>query len=348
MLRRRQPWGTVTAFGQWAEAAWFLVHTSIEPMTQPTSTRVQEATQSTDLDVARDFLAEAYAGQQWSADQTRQPFSFRYTANGDSAMTLRTIRFDGHLDGVMTPSEDFVVQWTTKGRATIGSGDDQILMEPGRPQLWPQQGAAFSYDDYDQRIVQINRSALETVAGERGTAPGDLQLDHTVRPDDRALQVWRSSVQLISHTVLDQHASPLLQAEMGRLGALALLELYPVVSASLPAELLLPKNSHIRTAVEYVHEHAHLPITTNDVAQVANLSLRALQHAFRRLFGVSPNTYLRQVRLDRVRDVLLAGDPGTTVVADVAKHWGFAHAGRFSAAYAERHGEYPRDTLRRT
>jgi len=309
-------------------------------------THIRDESESTDLEVAREFLAEAYAGQQWSADQTRQPFSFRYTAVGDQAMTLRTIRFDGHLDGVMTPSEDFVVQWTTKGRGTITTDAGTIEMEHGRPQLWPQQGAAFSYDDYDQRIVQINRSALETVAGERGIVAGNLQLDHTVRPDDRALQVWRSSVQLISHTVMDRHASPLLQAEMGRLGALALLELYPVVSSSLPDELLLPKNSHIRLAVEYVHEHAHLPITTNDVAQVANLSLRALQHAFQRVFEMSPNAYLRQVRLDRVRDALVAGDPATTNVGDVARHWGFAHAGRFSAAYAEQHGEYPRDTLR--
>jgi AraC-like DNA-binding protein len=262
-------------------------------------------------------------------------------------MTLRTIRFAGHLDGVMTPSEDFVVQWTTTGSGTISTGNEQIRTEPGRPQLWPQQGAAFSYDDYDQRIVQINRAALETVAAERGSAPGALQLDHTVRPDERALQVWRSSVQLISHTVMDQHASPLLQAEMGRLGALALLELYPVVSASLPAELLLPKNRHIRAAVEYVHEHAHLPITTNDIAQVANLSLRALQHAFHRTFAVTPNAYIRQVRLDRVRDALLTGDPATVSIADTARQWGFAHAGRFSAAYAARHGEYPRDTLRR-
>ncbi len=311
-------------------------------------TRVAEETASTDLDVARDFLAAAYAGQQWRADQTRQPFSFRYTAVGDQSMTLRTVRFDGHLDGAMTPSEDFVVQWTRRGAGTITTRSDEIRMEPGRPQLWPQQGAAFSYDDYDQRIVQINRTALETVAAERGIAARDLQLDHTVRPDERALHVWRSSLQLISHTVLDRHASPLLQAEMGRLGALALLELYPIVSTPLPDELLLPKNSHIRRAVEYVHEHAHLPITTTDIAEVANLSLRALQHAFQRSFTMSPNAYLRQVRLDRVRDALLAADPATASIADIARSWGFAHAGRFSAAYATRHSEYPRDTFRRS
>jgi len=49
-----------------------------------------------------------------------------------------------------------------------------------------------------------------------------------------------------------------------------------------------------------------------------------------------------------VASALLAGDPVTTTIGDVARYWGFAHAGRFSAAYAEQHGEYPRDTLRRS
>ncbi|MBT1624152.1 AraC family transcriptional regulator [Curtobacterium flaccumfaciens pv. oortii] len=309
--------------------------------------RVQDDVRSADVDEARDFLVGAYDASEWRAETTAQPFTFRYSAVGDSTMTLRAIRFDGHLDGVMTPSDDFVVQWITRGTGFIGEGDDRLVSAVGRPQLWPQDGAAFTYQDYDQRLVQINRASLEEVAGERGAASGGVQLDHTVQPDDRAVTMWRNTVKLISHTVLDRQVSPLLQAEMGRLGALALLELYPVVSATLPDELLLPRNAHIRRAVEYVHEHAHLPITSTDLAEVASLSLRALQQAFQRQLGVSPNGYLRGVRLDRVRDELLHADPAGTSIADVARQWGFAHAGRFSAAYLERHGEYPRDTMRR-
>ncbi|MFS0729519.1 AraC family transcriptional regulator [Curtobacterium sp. 1P10AnD] len=317
-------------------------------MTNPTPTRVQVDSQSDDLDVARDLLAEEYAGSEWRAERTDEPFGFRFRAVGDAAMTIRTIRFDGHLSGTMSRSDDHIVQWTTRGRATITPpGEEPIVMEANRPQLWPHDGAAFDYRDYDQRLVQVNHSALREVAGERGSDPDSLQLDHRVRPDDRALQVWRNAVQLISHTVLDGKASPLLQAEMGRLGALALLELYPVVSATLPDELLLPRNAHVRRAVEYVHEHCHLPITSTDLARVASLSLRALQHAFQRTFDCSPNAYIRRVRLDRVRDELLRGDPATTSIADVAKHWGFGHAGRFSASYLQQHGEYPRETLRR-
>ncbi len=135
---------------------------------------------------------------------------------------------------------------------------------------------------------------------------------------------------------------------MSRLAAVSFLELYPQATADLPPELLLPRNERLRHVVEYVHEHAHLPITSTDLAMLANLSLRALQAAFTRVLGVSPNTYIRQVRLDRIQTELLQADPSTTNVADVAKYWGFAHAGRFSSVYAARHGEYPRATLRRS
>ena len=175
--------------------------------------------------------------------------------------------------------------------------------------------------------MQVNRSALVELAGERGVEAGQVHLDHTIRPDDRAMRIWSNTVSLISHTVMDHQASPLLQAEMACSSALALLELYPLVTTRLPGELLLPRNAHIRRAVEYVHEHAHRPITSTDLAEVAALSLRALQQAFQRQLGVSPNGYIRQVRLDRVRDALLQGDPTTTSIADVARTWGFAHAG---------------------
>ncbi|PYY46090.1 AraC family transcriptional regulator [Curtobacterium sp. MCBD17_023] len=136
------------------------------------------------------------------------------------------------------------------------------------------------------------------------------------------------------HATMYRNASQLLQAEMGRLAAVSLLELYPQATVDLPAELLLPQNARIRHVAEYVHEHAHLPITSTDLAVLANLSLRALQVAFNRVLGMFPNPYIRQVRLDRVRSELLAADPAATNVSDVARFWGFAHAGGFSAAYA--------------
>ncbi len=193
-----------------------------------------------------------------------------YTAVGDQAMTLRTIRFDGHLDGVMTPSEDFVVQWTHKGRGTITTDSATIEMEHGRPQLWPQQGAAFSYDDLrpTHRADQPDRARDRR--RERGIAAGNLQLDHTIRPDDRALQVWRSSVQLISH---NRHGPTRLAAAASRDGPAR----RPRAAGALPGGVrsaagraaAAEEQPHPTRGRVHPRTRTHLPITTDDVAQVA-------------------------------------------------------------------------------
>jgi transcriptional regulator GlxA family with amidase domain len=94
-----------------------------------------------------------------------------------------------------------------------------------------------------------------------------------------------------------------------------------------------------------MHAFAHTPISTTDVAEHVGLSVRGLQQAFQRQVGTAPNTMLRGIRLDRVRDELRRASAGEVTVAAVAVRWGFAHLGRFSGAYASRFGEYPRDTL---
>ncbi len=45
--------------------------------------------------------------------------------------------------------------------------------------------------------------------------------------------------------------------------------------------------------------------------------------------------FLRQIRLHRVRAQLVAGEAPTTVIADVARDWGFGHLGRFARYYAD-------------
>ncbi|WP_328528488.1 AraC family transcriptional regulator [Nocardioides sp. NBC_00368] len=103
----------------------------------------------------------------------------------------------------------------------------------------------------------------------------------------------------------------------------------------------------IRAAVAYIEEHAAEPIGVNDVAAHAGLCVRALQQGFARHLETTPSGYLRQVRLGRVRDALLASDAEATTVATVASRWGFFSLGRFAAQYREAYGETPSQTLRR-
>ncbi|WP_370512387.1 helix-turn-helix domain-containing protein [Frigoribacterium sp. ACAM 257] len=63
--------------------------------------------------------------------------------------------------------------------------------------------------------------------------------------------------------------------------------------------------------------------------------------------GLTPTKFLRNVRLDRVRNELAVKCVPGTLVSDVATRWGFNNLGRFSAVYNERFAEYPRETLER-
>jgi transcriptional regulator GlxA family with amidase domain len=88
-------------------------------------------------------------------------------------------------------------------------------------------------------------------------------------------------------------------------------------------------------------------LTVSMIAARCHVSVRSLQQGFRRHTGMSPMTYLREVRLRRAHQTLLESDPSISSVASVAYHWGFTNLGRFAAAHAARYDEAPAMTLRR-
>ncbi|MFC7661266.1 helix-turn-helix transcriptional regulator [Pseudonocardia benzenivorans] len=102
--------------------------------------------------------------------------------------------------------------------------------------------------------------------------------------------------------------------------------------------------THVRIATEYADEHAAEPITAPDLARAACVSMRALQVGFREELGVSPGTYIRNVRLDRARQDLLARPEGVPI-SEIAHRWGFHHLGRFAQHYQRRFGFLPSDTI---
>ena len=104
----------------------------------------------------------------------------------------------------------------------------------------------------------------------------------------------------------------------------------------------------IRPAVDIIETEPHLPHSVASLARRCGISSRALQQGFARHLGMSPMSYLRQVRLHRAHQDLLTADPSVETVASVAKRWGYTNPGRFAAAHAARYGETPAVTIRRS
>ncbi|BDZ48287.1 hypothetical protein GCM10025867_05280 [Frondihabitans sucicola] len=241
-----------------------------------------------------------------------------------------------------------MVSWITAGAGIYDVGADETPLAIGRPAMFPTgKRFAFDFTDYRQNLVHFGAGFLERVAAEsEGALPGPIHFDHTAVPDADALRRWKSTITTVAKTVIGQEPSPLVLADIKRLAAETLLRTFPHRTAPLPPLLTNPRNSRIRAAVEFIHVSAHLPITSTDIARAADLSLRGLQSAFATQLGMTPTAYLRDVRLDRAHADLVHLGPAEASVAAVAERWGFAHSGRFSAAYGQRFGELPSETLR--
>jgi AraC-like DNA-binding protein len=97
--------------------------------------------------------------------------------------------------------------------------------------------------------------------------------------------------------------------------------------------------------LEYIDARLCAPISLEDLARAAGVSIRTLNVLCRRHHGLTPMELLRNMRLDAVRARLLTDT--TASITDTALAFGFGHLGRFSAYYAARFDELPRDTQKR-
>ncbi|MET8796395.1 helix-turn-helix domain-containing protein [Nocardia sp. NPDC004568] len=103
----------------------------------------------------------------------------------------------------------------------------------------------------------------------------------------------------------------------------------------------------VRRAVAYLESHVREDVTVAEVAAAAFVTPRALQSAFRRHLGTTPLRYLQRLRLAGAHEQLRAAVPGDgQTVAAIARAWGFAHPGRFAAAYHRWYGRTPAEVMR--
>lgn len=113
-------------------------------------------------------------------------------------------------------------------------------------------------------------------------------------------------------------------------------------SALLASPPLVPGGAHADRARAWLEEHYREPVSVADVAAGVGLSVRQLQEVVRARFGLTPMQLLREIRLERARELLSSGVAPT--VARAAMEVGCTHLGRFAAFYRDRFGELPSET----
>ena len=101
----------------------------------------------------------------------------------------------------------------------------------------------------------------------------------------------------------------------------------------------------IRRCLAALTHGTELPPDPETLREIAGVSERTLEYAFRERFGLTPAAFLRVQRLGRLRADLLWAAPGEAQVGDLAARYGFWHTGHLSAQYLRAFGEHPSQTL---
>ena len=90
----------------------------------------------------------------------------------------------------------------------------------------------------------------------------------------------------------------------------------------------------------YLRDHYHAPITNQQLARLAHMSVRAFERKFRSTFHLTPQQYLRKLRMRMAsRALVYTNQP----LANVALNCGFVDQSHFSREFRRHFGRTPRD-----
>jgi AraC-like DNA-binding protein len=98
-------------------------------------------------------------------------------------------------------------------------------------------------------------------------------------------------------------------------------------------------NNPVSAVLQYVQGHLTEPLTVADLAEQVSLSPSAFAHLFRDVTGRSPYQFVKEMRLDRARELLIDGQ---FAVARVSKEVGYGSVSHFISEFRARFGVTPR------
>lgn len=298
---------------------------------------------------ALDAVRVSWGGRGWRTRPTSGTYSFHFLAIGDSRLRMGRSRMNGWLRGTLTPGPGYLVLEVARGFVAPDLGADPSPLAPDVPSLWRcDSSREFEARDHDVRLVHLDREFVRAVADQDFELPaGELRFEVVSHPAEEAVLRWHAALDGAVHALVEHGADASVWHAAVRSVANAFLVLFPPQTRAPIDPLTSVRSKRMRLAIVHLRAHTDGPVSLEELCEVSGLSARGLQDGFQRVFGTAPTTYHRRLRLDLVHEDLLRSDPSTTRVAEVARRRGFAHLGRFSAAYLRQHGDYPRTTLRR-
>ncbi len=299
---------------------------------------------------ARGFIAHAFSPHSLTVldgDLDVQMYYTELPAMGVALLSYgATARIETKLNtwfGAIYPLSGTVEAAGPRERHTAGA-DGAIVLSPSE-----QLTITFSAEA-TVLIVKMDRVAVERAAIRAYSRPltGPLLFHMAMdRSGGKAGTFWRLAELLVRElgTPGAGIREPAIATQMELLMFQTLLAAQPTVEGAIDLDKPRLAPGYVKLAEAYMASHADEAIDLPALCKAAGVSRRTLYDGFQKYRGVSPMLYLKNIRLERVRQMLLRADHGTSVT-DAALAWGFSQLGRFSGEYKKRFGESPSDTLR--
>ena len=95
----------------------------------------------------------------------------------------------------------------------------------------------------------------------------------------------------------------------------------------------------VSAIIAYVHEHLAEPLSVADLAERAFMSPSAFSHLFRDVAGRSPYQFIKEMRLNKARELLIENEASIT---QISKAVGYRSASHFINEFRDRYGMTPR------
>lgn len=221
-----------------------------------------------------------------------------------------------------------------------------VLVHPG--------GAAFELmtpSDHEIFGVVVRREAIERFCEISGVKAGWPSLTQAswVQADSAARLNSVSALQMLFRELAEHEAAGHHLASRNTLSHTVMNLLLPFVEAPADEPSLAGAFGRRRKVVarilEYAQAHPDWVPTVPELCERFYVSRRSLQYAFEDVLGVSPQVYLRTLRLNGVRRALRTPSDAFMSVQEAAAAWGFWNFSQFSQDYRKLFGERPSETL---
>ncbi|MFF2012729.1 AraC family transcriptional regulator [Streptomyces sp. NPDC058195] len=313
--------------------------------------------QTEDIGATRETLVPVLGEHELSVAPTARPdIHFHSCELGSLRLSYLSLGTAAKLE-LAGPRSGYLVLVPLSGSVWLG-GVQRMHLHPGvGAVLGPAEPVGIRLSaDCQQLIVHIHQAVLTAHVQSLLNSPSadSPAFDPQMRLDPDSPASWYKSLMFLveqaneSQGVGQNSMHPLVATELERaLMTGLLINQQNTHSRALNREPPDRPDSPIETAVRLINEYPEAGHTVADLAQAAGVSVRTLERAFRRRFGVPPYGYLRQIRLQQVRAQLTAPDATNTTVSEVAARWGFSHFGRFAQEYRKQYHENPSETVRR-